>query len=80
MAAKYKSALGLAISMINPWEKSLPKFVCRFPMLTLIIPERLNMAVAPSHSKYATPTHLMVEKTKFEALISAAIPVADKTK
>ncbi len=80
MAAKYKSALGLENSTTNPWEKSLPKCVCRFPTLTLITPERLNMAVVPSHSKYATPTHLMIEKTKFEAMISAAIPVADKTK
>lgn len=80
MAAKYKSALGLAISMINPWEKSFPKCVCRFPTLTLITPERLNMAVVPSHSKYATPTHLMIKKTKFEAMLSAAISVADKTK
>ena len=38
------------------------------------------MAVVPSHSKYATPTHLMIRKTKFEAMISEAIPVADKTK
>jgi len=39
MAAEYKSAFGLASSMIDPCENSLPKCVCCFPTLKLITAE-----------------------------------------
>ena len=80
MAAKYKSALGFAISTTNPWEKSFPQCVCRFPNAYIDHSGAAEYGSGPSHSKHATPTHLMIKKTKFEAMISAAIPVADKIK
>ena len=43
-------------------------------------PASLNIALNPRKRRYPTPTHFIIENKVCDAIISAAIPVADKTK
>ncbi len=80
-AEKYKRALGLDNSKTNPFKNAL--YPLPFVLLDAFIlkgPALLKIAVKPRYRRYATPTHFIMEKRVCEAIKSAAIPVADKTK
>lgn len=80
-AEKYKSALGLDISKIKPLRNTvylLPALF--FDELIFKGPESLKIALNPRYSRYPTPTHLIIENRVCDAIMRAAIPVADKRK
>ena len=47
---------------------------------TLMAPALVKIAEAPRNIRYTTPNHLIIEKTKLDATISEAMPVADNMK